>query len=136
MVDERTAADVISQRPAEAVLHQARPVLLGRPLPQLLEAETVLLRLAPFSEAELGLDLLSQRAARALGDQHIAAVDLHARLVVGARLAVLAHAHDPGHDSAQGAVLVVERLGSREAGIDLHAQRLGLRRQPAAEVGQ
>jgi hypothetical protein len=88
--------------------------------------------IAVGAEVVFGLDFLGQGAARALGDQHIAAVDLHAGLVVGPGLAVLAHAHDPGHHAAQGAILGIERLRGREARIDLHAQGLGLFSKPAA----
>ena len=108
----------------------------GGHLPQLLQADAVFLRLAPVAQAKARLDLLGQRSARALGDQHIAAVQLHARLIVRLGPAVLGHAEHPGDHPAQGAGLSVEGFRRREAGIDLHPQRLGLLSQPAAQVGQ
>ena len=52
VIEERAAAGAVVERPAEGVLHQARPVLLGRDLPQLLEPDAEFLRLAALVEAE------------------------------------------------------------------------------------
>ena len=50
--------------------------------------------------------------------------------------AVLGDAHVAGGDALHRALLGVEHLGGGKARIDLDAQRLGLRRQPAADVAQ
>jgi hypothetical protein len=51
-------------------------------------------------------------------------------------LAVAADAHVAGGDAAHGALVVVEHFGAGEAGIDLDAERFGLRAEPAAELAQ
>ncbi len=53
VVEERAAAGAVVERPAERVLDEARLVLLGLDLPQLLEADAELLRLAALVEIEL-----------------------------------------------------------------------------------
>ena len=133
MIEERAAAGAIVERPAERVLHQARPVLVGRDLPQLLEADAVLLRLAALGELELPDELLGQRAARAFGDERVLAAQLHAAHEVVGRLAVAADAHVAGGDADHGAVLVVKHFGCSEAGIDLDAELGGLLAEPVAE---
>src|SRR5206468_7254779 len=52
MIEERSAAGVAIERPAERVLHQSRPMLVGRDLPELLEPDAVLLRLAALIETK------------------------------------------------------------------------------------
>ncbi len=136
MVHERAAAGLVVQRPAEGVLHQAGLELLRRDLPQLLQPDAVLLRLAALGQAKALLHDLRQRPARALGQQHIFAVQLHARLVVGLVRPVLADAEHPGDHALDGSVIGIDQLRSRHAGIDLHPQSLSLLAQPAAEIGQ
>ena len=112
------------ERPAERVLDEAGLVLAGRQPPQLLEADAVFLRLALVEVVGLG-ELLGQRAARALGEQRVAAAQLHAAAEVGRGHAVPAEPHVAGGDAFDGAVRAGEDLGGGEAGIDVDAQRLG-----------
>ena len=51
VIEERAAAGAVVERPAERVLHEAGLVLLRLDLPQLLEADAVLLRLAALRRA-------------------------------------------------------------------------------------
>ena len=55
---------------------------------------------------------------------------------MGPGLSVLLHPHVAGGDADHPAAFVIEHLGSGEARIDLDAERLGLLRQPAADVAQ
>src|SRR5262249_27992591 len=93
MIEERAATGAVAERPAEAVLHQARPVPLRRHLPQLLQAEAELLRLAPLREIETLKQHLAEIAARALGEQRVFRTQLHAASEGVLVLAVLADPH-------------------------------------------
>jgi hypothetical protein len=136
VVEEAAAAGLVVQRPTGGVLHEARPEHLVRHLPELLQADPVLLRIATFAQAELRLQRLGQRPAHALGDEHVLAVQLHARLVIGAGLALLVQPEDAGHDALDTAFRGEDQVRAGHAGIDLDAQRLGLLGQPAADVPQ
>ncbi len=111
-------------------------MLLGRELPQLLEADPVFLRIDAVAQVESLHQLLRQRAAAAFGEQRVLGVELHAGLVFALVRAVLRDAHVAGRDAAHRALVVVEDLGGREAGIDLDAQRLRLLGEPAAHVAE
>ena len=50
--------------------------------------------------------------------------------------AVLGDAHVAGGDAAHRAFFIVQHFGRGEARIDLDAERLGLRRQPAADIAE
>ena len=58
------------------------------------------------------------------------------RVKLALRLAVLADAHVAGGDAGHRAALVVQHLGGGKARIDFDAQRLGLGREPAADVAE
>ncbi len=60
VVEERTAAGLVVERPAERVLNEARFVLVGRDLPQFLEADAEFLRLAVAVEGEPRDELLGE----------------------------------------------------------------------------
>ncbi len=66
VVEERAAAGRVVERPAERVLHEPALVLVRRHLPQLLEADAELLRIAPLRQLVALDQPLGQRAARAL----------------------------------------------------------------------
>ena len=137
MVHERAAVAVgLAERPTLRMRDQALLEFGGLDLPQLLDADAELLRIDAVAQVELGHQLLGERAAHALGDQRVLGQEVHARRVVRLVLAVLADAHVAGADAAHRAVLVVEQLGAGKARIDLHAQRLGLLAEPAAEIAQ
>ncbi len=50
--------------------------------------------------------------------------------------AVLGDAHVAGRDAAHRALVVVKHLGRGKARVDLDAERLGLARQPAADIAE
>ena len=108
----------------------------GCDLPELLEADAELLRLAACVELEARDQLLGERAAHALADQHVLAVQLHAAREAGPGLPSLSTPMSPVATPITAPFVVVEHLGGGEARIDLDAQRLGLGRQPAADIAE
>ncbi len=136
VVQEAAAERIGIHRPAGGVHHQAGLGLGRVDLPQLLDADGEALRVLAGIELVLVEQLPAQMAARAFGEDGVLAQQLHAELEVVGRLAVLADPHVAGGHAAHGAAIVVEHLRGGKAGEDLHAQALGLRRQPFDDVGQ
>ena len=135
MIEEAATPGVV-QRPSLGVDHPARLVLLRVDVPELLEADAVSLRLALLVELEDALQLLGQMPSRALGEEGVAAVKLHAGLVIRLVRSVPGDAHVAGGDALHRAVLVEQYLRSGEAREDLDTQRLGLAGEPAAEIAE
>ena len=71
-------------------------------------------------------------AARALGEQGVARVQLHPRLVIVAVGAVARDPHVARRHPAHAAVVVEQHFGGGEAGEDLDPKLLGLARQASA----
>ena len=136
MIEEAAAEGLVLHRPAGGVHDQARAGLVGRDLPELLDADRVGLLIAALGEPELAQQLLAQVAAGSLGKDRVLAMKLHAKLEVVARLAILLDAHVAGRDALHAALLVVDHLGGGKAGEDLNAQAFGLLSQPLDDVGQ
>jgi hypothetical protein len=134
VVHERAAAGVVLQRPAHAVEHKARLVLLGRHFPELFDADAELLRIALGAQLIAFVEDLRQRAARAFGEEDVFAVQFHAGLIIGLFLAVAANAEHASDDTFERAAFVEHRLGRGHAGIDFDAERFSLRRQPLRQV--
>src|SRR5271163_152956 len=109
-----------------------RKSVVGDP-PQFLEADAVLLRPARGIKPVAGDRLFRQRAARALREQHIFAAQLHPAREPGLRMAVTADAHVAGRDADDFPLVADEKLGRREAWIDLDSERLGARAEPARD---
>ena len=61
MVEQGAAAGAVVERPAQGVLHEAGPVLVGLDLPQLLDADAVFLRVAAVSSSKRAISFLRQR---------------------------------------------------------------------------
>src|SRR6185503_9474387 len=78
MVEERAAAGPIVERPAEGVLRQTGSMLLRRNLPQLLQTDAELWRIAILVELEALDELLGQRPTRSLGEQRVFGAQFHA----------------------------------------------------------
>ena len=136
MIEERAAAGVIGQGPAKAVLHQPFVVVLGRHLPDFLEAKTELGMIARGCEIEPGDGLFAERAPRAFSEQHIFAQHFHARRVIGAMAAVALDAHVAHDDAGDGAIGTNRQISRRKTAVNLDTQRLGLGGQPAADLAQ
>ena len=126
VVEERTAAGAAPQRPAEAVLNEARLEARRLDLPDLLEPDAVFLRIAAVVELETRDKLFRQRAARPFRDQGIFAAQLHAARERVFRLAVASDAHVAGRDADHFALVAIKHFRRREARIDLDAERLGM----------
>ena len=136
MVEEGAAIGLPVERPAGGMHDQARLVARRLDFPELLDTDAVGRRIGRVAQPEPGVELLAERAAAAFREEGVFRQQLHARRVVCRLLAVGADAHVAGRDAAHPAFVVVEHLGGGEAGIDFHAQRLGLLGQPAAQVAQ
>ena len=108
----------------------------GRDLPELLQADAVLLRIDAVAQVELLHQLLRQRSAATFGEQRVLRVELHAGLVFALVRTVLRDPHVAGRDTADRAGLVVQDLGGRETRIDLDAQRFRLLAEPSAHVAE
>src|SRR5690606_40898630 len=91
------------------------------------------LRGAVRVQAEALDQLLGEAAARALCQHRQLRADVDALGVARLVAAVPGHAHVADAHACDAAVRVVQHRGRGEAGVDLHAQRLGLRRQPRAQ---
>jgi hypothetical protein len=109
-------------------------VLVRRDLPQLFQPEPELLRIAAFRQTVFGDQFLRQVAARAFGKQRVFGAKFHAAGEACVRLAVLADAHVASGDAGHRASLVGQHLGRGKARVDFDAERLGLDREPAADV--
>ncbi len=135
MIDE-AAAPCVVERPALRVDHAAGHMLGRIDVPQLLDAEAIGLRITVALQLKQALELLGQVPARALGEEGVAAVQLHAGLIFALLGAVLCDAEISGGDALHRAILVEQYFSGGEAGEDLYAQRLGLTRQPTAEIAE
>ncbi|MNE09941.1 hypothetical protein D3C80_1026350 [compost metagenome] len=133
MIQERAAAGLETERPAEGMLHETLFVLLRLDLPELLDADAEFLRLAIFREVEFGNQLLGERSTHALSNKHIFAVQFHAAGEVRTRLAVLLDAHIAGGDADDGAFVIIEHFRGGKARIDLDAEPFRLFRQPSTD---
>ena len=122
--------------PASGVDDETGAGLRRVDLPQFLDADRPALRIAPFVELVLRDQLLAEMAARALGEDRVLGMQLHAELKVLGRLSVFADSEIAGGHALDGAVVVVEHFGRSEAGEDFHADALGMRRHPAHHVAE
>ncbi len=136
MVQERAAAGLVVERPTQRMLDQARPVLVMRNLPQLLQADAVFLHVGLGVELELFDDQLTERAARPFGQQGIFGAQFQARLVVRLGIAVAVDAEDTGDHAGHRTVGLIEHFGAGHARIDFDAQGFGLLGQPARQVAE
>src|SRR6185312_5123451 len=83
VIDERTAAGGVVERPTLAVYDEPGPVLRGCDLPHFLDADAVLLRIDAVTQREPLHQRLRQRSATTFGEQRIARAKLHAGLIRG-----------------------------------------------------
>src|SRR5690242_5917502 len=97
MIEERSSAGLVIERPAERMLDQARMMFIGLDLPDFLEANAVFLRFAFLAKPEAMLQHFRERTARALADQRVFGVDFDARCKHARfRLAFAVNAHVAG----------------------------------------
>src|SRR5690606_16542720 len=71
VIQETAAVGIVGQRPADRVQHLARTMPGRIDLPQLLEAEAVVLRVAKGPQVEAPLERTRELAAAAFGEDHV-----------------------------------------------------------------
>ena len=111
-------------------------MLVRRDLPQLFQADAILLVIAFLIECKPRNELFRERAARPFTEQDIFPDELHAAHIGVLLPATARNAHIAGRHATHRAVIVVKDFACREAGINLDTERLGLLGQPAAEVSE
>ncbi len=136
VVEERAAAGPAVERPALRVQHQPRTVQRRVDLPELLDADAVLLRVDAVAQVEPGHQLLRQRAAAAFAEQRVLRAQLHPALELGLGRTVARDPEVAGGHAGDRPLVVEQHLRGGEAGVDLDAERLGFAREPAADVAQ
>ncbi|MNQ85604.1 hypothetical protein D3C85_1007750 [compost metagenome] len=137
VIEEGAARVLVVQRPAGGVHHQALLVLGRIDLPQLLDADAVVLGVDLGVQLVALEQLLADVATAAFGEQGVLGAQFHAGGVVTLfRIALVVDAQVAGDDAAHHAVVVDQRFLGGEARVDLDAEVLGLLGQPAAQVAQ
>src|SRR3546814_6800253 len=109
MIEEATAPGV-REGPTLGVDDAARGMFGGIDVPQLLQADSIDLRLAILTKLEDALQFLGEMAAGALGEEGVFAVQLHAGLVIGLVGAIAGDAHVAGGDALHRAIVVEQYL--------------------------
>ena len=119
------------------MLHQARPVVLRLDLPELLEADAEFRRLAVLRKSNRAISCLASepRAPSAISMYFArsAMPGVKAGLVLRR---LCATPMSPVATPTTAPFSIEQHLGRRKARIDLDAERLGLGRQPAADVAE
>ena len=126
MIEERATIGAPVHGPARGVDDQARLVALRLHFPQLLDADTVGLRIDAVAQLELLHQRLGERAAAAFGENRLFCMQFHAGLVSLGALAVAAYTEVAGGYASDRAVFVIEHFGRGETGIDFDAKPFGL----------
>ncbi len=134
-VDEAAAELILQERIPQRVDHGARfDAALGN-LPQLLEADGVLLGLPVLRQIEPPHDVLRQVAAHAVTEDRDLGQDLHARLELALLRSVLCDAAIACPD-ADHTCAIEQHLASGKPAEHIDAFRLDLRRQPPHQLVQ
>ena len=136
VIEERAAIGVPFQGPAHRMQHGPRLVARRVHFPKFLDAKAEGLRHGVGIKVEPGHQFLGKRSAATLSEQGLARPQLDPGLVVCCGRAVLAEAQISGRHPGHRAVFTEQHFGGGEAGIDLDPQRLGLTRQPTAEIAE
>ena len=136
VVHETAAIGFRVHGPAGGVDDQTRLVFFGFDFPELFHAQRI--GLWVFARVQLIAcdELFAQMAPRSFGEQGVFRMQFHAELKIGGGLAVFAQTLVAGGHAFDRTVVVVEHFCGGEAGVNLNAQTLCLRAQPAREIGQ
>ena len=135
VVDEPAAIGCRVERPAERVHDLARAMLRGVDLPDLLEADPVVLRIGVRTQVEACFQPPAEVATAALGEHRVLRAQLVAGLVARLVRAVTRHAHVARHDAGD-TIAVVEHVGGGEARQHVAAERFRLAREPLAQLAE
>mmetsp|Transcript_25018 Transcript_25018/g.63471 ORF Transcript_25018/g.63471 Transcript_25018/m.63471 type:complete len:218 (+) Transcript_25018:350-1003(+) len=119
--------------PAHRVLYEAALELGGVNLPNLLDSDPVRLLCLALPQAVPLYQLLAARPPAALGKEGLARPELDAALERVLLAAVLGNPNVLCRHARHSAPLV-QHLGRRKAGVDLHAEALRLLGEPPAEL--
>ena len=133
MIEEGAAAGLVVERPAHGVLHETRPVLLGRHLPQLLQPDAEFLRADSRHRARACGSACLESEPRAPSANRV----YLPRMRDAGRVAVLVAAvardtHVAGDHAFDLAVRAEDHIDDGETRIDFHAERFRLLGEPAA----
>ena len=134
-VEPAAAELLLAQRVAQRVDHGAGRQAIPRDLPQFLDADRELRRLAVLAELQDADQLLGEVAAHAVGEDRDLGLDVGARLEHAARLSVAADAAVAGADADHAVAIEQHRLPGK-APEQVDAFGLDLRRQPLRELVQ
>ena len=136
MVQETTAVGIVIHGPTGGVYHAAWLGFFRRNFPQLLHAQCVALRVFAGIELVVRDQLLTQVAARALGEDRVFTEQRHTQLEIASCHAVFADAHVAGSDTRYGTGIVIQNMRRSEARKDLNAQCFGLFAEPFRDSAQ
>ena len=134
VINERTAACVLAQRPTHRVGDRPFAMLVGVDFPDFLHPEAEFLRLLAVREIVFGNHLFRERPAHALGQEHVLAVQFHPRLGVLADGPIRFEPEHTGDNAFHLAIVAVNQFGTGHAGEYLDPQFLGLFGHPAADI--
>src|SRR6185437_9310192 len=134
VIEKRASTGPIVQWPAKTMLHQAGTMSPRLNLPELLDADAKLGRVPIGAQLISINERLAQAAARAFGKQRIACTQLDTARPARLLPPIPADSHVAGGDADDLIARAVEELHTREARVQLHAERLGLARQPATHL--
>src|SRR5690554_6436339 len=137
MIQERAARVVIVQRPAGSMNYQAR-LMLGRvDVPQLLDAQAVVLRITTLVQLVARQQTLADMAAAAFSKQGVLGAQLYAGSVHAVfRIAVTVNAHVAGQNAIDRTLIIDQGILGSKAGINFDTEVFCLLGQPAAEVAK
>ena len=135
-VIEERAARGPAQWPTERVDDLAGLVPLGRDVPQLLQADGIVLRTPACVEAIPGDELLAQVTAAAFGKDGVSRSQLVAGRIGSLLFPRRIDTHVAGGDARHHAVIVVEHFRRRESGKHVDAHALGLLAEPTAQAAE
>ena len=133
VIQERAAGRAGGERPPERVLNEPRLELVGRNLPQLLQADSVFLRPARRIELVPGDRLFGQRSSCAFGEQDVLPLSSIPRVKLAFGWPSRPTPMSPVATPTTSPLSPNKKLGRRETRINLDAKAFRARPQPARE---
>ena len=134
VIEKAAAVGPRVQRPANGVLYESRLGASCRELPELLDAETVGLRLSPVGQAEPSHEVFRHATAAPLREDRGVRADVGARRMVRARLALAVKAHVADAYADDAARVVEECFRRRKAREYVDSEGLGARGKDGREL--
>mmetsp|Transcript_27772 Transcript_27772/g.51764 ORF Transcript_27772/g.51764 Transcript_27772/m.51764 type:complete len:401 (+) Transcript_27772:1108-2310(+) len=134
MIDEGTSTCVAAQWPPHSVGYFTKVVLSWVDLPDLFHANAKFLRLFAVLQIVLRNHLFCEGSAHTFRQEHIFAMQLHARLSVWTIRPVFFQTKDTSDDTLDFAIVAVDQLRAGHPREDFHAKLFRLFRHPATHV--